>query len=198
MATKQATQAASSLSNRQKRIAERESQRKHQQQQRTLFLGLGALVVGLLAFFLIRSVSAPKPGQFVADLGNRHIDQSLVGTVSYNSTPPTSGPHLGNLAPWGIHPQPIPNELQVHNLEDGGVMVQYNCPDGCPDLVAQLAEIVKPFDHGVVLAPYPDMESRIALTAWTRIDTFDDFDAERIERFIKAYRGIDHHVAGQG
>ncbi|HSN77952.1 MAG TPA: DUF3105 domain-containing protein [Anaerolineae bacterium] len=198
MTTKQAAQATSQSSSRQRRIAERESKRKRQQKQRAIYIALGVLVVVVLSFFVIRAALTPQPGQVVADLGNRHVDASLVGTISYNSTPPTSGPHLGSLAPWGIHPQPIPNELQVHNLEDGGVMVQYNCPDGCPDLVAQLTELVKPYDHGVVLAPYPDMESRIALTAWTRIDTFDDFDPERIESFIKAYRGIDHHVAGQG
>jgi len=37
------------------------------------------------------------------------------------------------------------------------------------------------------------MKSRIAVTAWTRIDTLDEFDARRITRFIEAYRGIDHH-----
>jgi hypothetical protein len=85
----------------------------------------------------------------------------------------------------------VPLELQVHNLEDGGVVVQYNCE--CPDLVAKLGEIVKQYERNVVLAPYPTMKSKIALTAWTRIDTLEDFDAKRITRFIEAYRGIDHH-----
>jgi Protein of unknown function (DUF3105) len=52
---------------------------------------------------------------------------------------------------------------------------------------------VKGYDRQVLLAPYPGMKTRIALTAWTRIDAFDDFDASRVSRFIKAYRGIDHH-----
>jgi hypothetical protein len=85
----------------------------------------------------------------------------------------------------------VPLELQVHNLEDGGVVVQYNCD--CPDLVAQLRDIVGKYDRQVLLAPYPSMRSKIALTAWTRIDTMDEFDAKRITRFIEAYRGIDHH-----
>ena len=97
------------------------------------------------------------------------------------------------LAQWGIHTDPIPNELQVHNLEDGGVMVQYNCPDACPDLVAQLAGVVERYPSLVILAPYPDMDARIALTAWGRIDTFEEFDEARIVRFIEAYRGLDHH-----
>jgi hypothetical protein len=37
------------------------------------------------------------------------------------------------------------------------------------------------------------MKTRIALTAWTRLDAFDTFDEGRINRFIKAYQGIDHH-----
>jgi hypothetical protein len=85
----------------------------------------------------------------------------------------------------------VPLELQVHNLEDGGVVVQYNCE--CPALVAQLRDIVSKYERNVVLAPYPTMRSRIALTAWTRIDTMEEFDAKRIARFIEAYRGIDHH-----
>lgn len=44
-----------------------------------------------------------------------------------------------------------------------------------------------------MLAPYPGMDTRIALTAWQRIDRLDEFDEERIERFIHAYRGEDHH-----
>jgi len=38
------------------------------------------------------------------------------------------------------------------------------------------------------------MNARIALTAWTRIDTLNDFDEARIDRFIEAYVGIDHHA----
>src|SRR2546426_8859320 len=35
--------------------------------------------------------------------------------------------------------------LQVHNLEDGGVLVQYNCE--CPELVEQLRAIVRRYDR---------------------------------------------------
>jgi hypothetical protein len=84
-------------------------------------------------------------------------------------------------------------ELQVHNLEDGGVVIQYNCPTPCTDLVDKLTAIVKGYDHQVLLAPYPGLKTRIALTAWTRLDAFDEFDESRIVRFIRAYRGIDHH-----
>src|SRR5262249_51868228 len=90
-----------------------------------------------------------------------------------------------------VHTRPIQLELQVHNLEDGGVVVQYNCE--CPELVERLKKIVQGYDKQVILAPYPSMKSRIALTAWTRIDTFDDFDERRVRRFIDSYRGIAPH-----
>lgn len=171
----------------------REARRKQRQQRQLLYIIGGVIVVLVLGVFLAWDVLTPSPGTAVASLGNTHVDPSQVGQIVYNSTPPTSGPHLGTLASWGIHNEPVPNELQVHNLEDGGVMVQYNCPEGCDDLVSQLTEVVGSYDDHVILAPYPEMESRIALTAWGRIDTFDDFDRERIERFIDEYRGIDNH-----
>ncbi|MDZ4284195.1 MAG: DUF3105 domain-containing protein [Patescibacteria group bacterium] len=40
----------------------------------------------------------------------------------------------------------------------------------------------------VVVVPGPDLDTRFALTAWTRLDKFEDFDEERVRRFIKAYR----------
>jgi len=151
------------------------------------------VVVGGLLALILWEILTPQPGEYVPSQGNAHIAEAQMGDFVYNTLPPTSGPHLGSLARWGVHDEPIPNELQVHNLEDGGVIVNYDCPEGCPDLVAQMEEVVEHYDEGVILAPYPGMDTRIALTAWQRIDQFEGFDAERIERFVHAYRGADHH-----
>ncbi|MBI2883590.1 MAG: DUF3105 domain-containing protein [Candidatus Methylomirabilis oxyfera] len=112
----------------------------------------------------------------------------------YNSDPPTSGPHTPGLAQWGVHSEPVPKEMQVHNLEDGGVVIQYSCQD-CPDLVKQLTMIAERYDH-IILAPYIELDRKIALTAWGSIDKFDEFDEARIVTFIKAHIGIDHHGEG--
>jgi len=148
---------------------------------------LAATVVGYFAY----RAQANLPGVQYADQGNLHVPSADTPHEAYNSDPPTSGPHLPYIAPWGVHTRPIVRELQVHNLEDGGVVVQYNCE--CPDLVAKLKAIVDKYDRQVILAPYPGMPHQIALTAWTRLDTMDEFDEGRITRFIEAYRGIDHH-----
>jgi len=155
-------------------------------------LTVAAVAAALVGYWAYRA-AADLPGIKLADIGNAHIQMATDPHVPYNSEPPTSGPHLPYIAPWGIHTEPIVKELQVHNLEDGGVAVQYHCATPCPDLVAKLTEIVRRYETQVILAPYPGMRTRIALTAWTRLDAFDDFDEARVVRFIRAYRGIDHH-----
>jgi Protein of unknown function (DUF3105) len=152
-----------------------------------------------------------QPGRAVPLLGNRHLVSPGTPHEPYNSNPPTSGPHVRWVAPWGVHTVPIPLEVQVHNLEDGGVVVQYHCPAPCPDLIAKLDTLTTrpelltlprarvnpqgPPAIRLVVAPYPTMKSAIALTAWGRIETLDHYDDARIMRFIKAYIGIDHHPA---
>ncbi len=171
---------------------QRSKARRRMPRRQRLFLTSAAVVVAaaVVAWFAYRAV-ANLPGQQLADLGNQHIPTVETPHAPYNSDPPTSGPHLPYIAPWGVHTRPIPPELQVHNLEDGGVLVQYSCE--CPELVAKLRATVQKYDRHVVLAPYPTMKSRIALTAWTRLETLDDYDGGRVVRFIEAYRGIDHH-----
>ena len=194
-------QATDRLSVKQRREEERAARARAQRRQKLLLTVGGVALVAVLVFVVARNLSKPGIGQFVPSLGNAHPwGTTLPQTqyTGYNSVPPTSGPHMGNIAPWGVHDQPIRNEFQVHNLEDKGVGVQYWCPEGCPDLVAQLTAIVKRYPTEVFMAPYPGLDNRIALTAWTRIDKFDEFDEARIVRFIKAYRGIDHHVGTGG
>ena len=175
-------------------MAKREEHRRTSRRTRRRWQAVAAVVVVLVAaavgYFAYRAV-ADLPGTSVPSQGNRHLASASESHEPYNTEPPTSGPHLSYLAPWGVHTRPIARELQVHNLEDGGVVVQYNCE--CPDLVEKLTAIVRRYDKFVILAPYPDMKTRIALTAWTRIDTFDEFNEGRIRRFIEAYRGVDHH-----
>ncbi len=176
-----------------KREQQRQARARQRRNRRVWRIGLAILIIGGVGALLLVAIFRPEPGEQVASQGNAHIIESQMGQFTYNTSPPTSGPHLGSLADWGVHQEPIPNELQVHNLEDGGIMVQYSCNDGCPDLETQLRGIVERYDEGVILAPYPGMDTRIALTAWQRIDQFEEFDQGRIEDFIRAYRGIDHH-----
>ena len=178
--------------------------------------GLG-LIILVTGFIVIQAINpANQPGEFVRDQGNQHVsspDEVLPGT--YNSVPPTSGPHLGGLWRWGISQEQISDPAQIHNLEDGGVILQYDCPDGCPELEAQLHEFANQVlaDAGLknpatgethfILAPYSGIRAAsggkpIALTAWTRLQYFGAVDAEAMLNFIRTYINIDHHVGGTG
>ena len=194
------------LSRKERRKAERELKRVQSQQerekqrraaaiQRWLAYFVGVLLLAGVGYWAYGRWAGGLPGEFLPSLGNRHLGPLEIGITQYNSDPPTSGPHLPSIARWGIHEIPIPKELQVHNLEDGGVIVQYNCQqtsEECRALVEKLARIVRRYDHAI-LAPYPGMSHTIALTAWSRIDKFNDFEEARIAKFIDSYINIDHH-----
>jgi hypothetical protein len=85
--------------------------------------------------------------------------------VKYPDPPPTSGPHNPCWARWGRHDEPLQAERWVHNLEHGGVVFLYNCPDGCPDEVEILARIASRRARHI-LAAYPDLPTRFALASW--------------------------------
>ncbi len=159
---------------------------------RLALVAILVLALGYGGYWAYGRITARATWQEFPSLGNAHIPNLSTPHVPYNSDPPTSGPHTPYLAKWGIHERPIPKEEQVHNLEDGGVTIQYNCPDGCSDLVEKLKAVARRYER-LILAPYPGIDKRIALTAWRRLDKFNEFDEQRIVRFIDAHIGIDHH-----
>ncbi len=161
------------------------------------------LLIG--AVLILQEITTEEPGIARADQGNHHLTTVEEAHEPYNSSPPTSGPHMPYLFPADIYPDQVRDEVQVHNLEDGYVNIQYDCPDGCDELVAQLTTLTNEYlavpGTLVLMGPYRGITDpvtgqrhRIALTAWTRLDTFDDFEEERIRAFIDAYEGLDHHV----
>jgi Protein of unknown function (DUF3105) len=183
---------------REKRHEITRKSRRRQWIERSVVTVVLILLAGAGSFGLYNWWTTEPPSEFVPSLGNLHVPSPEYPHAPYNSDPPTSGPHLPYLASWGVHSEPIPRELQVHNLEDGGVVIQYNClrVQDCNALQQQLEKIVRDYDH-VVLAPYPAMGTPIALTAWTRIRKLDRVDEKTIRKFIEAYIHIDHHPQSQ-
>ena len=186
--------------------------RRRRRQNLYLFGGGAALlaIVALVIYLNIRNSTPAGDEESWPTQGNTHIQQGSASPIEYNTKPPTSGPHYPGLAPWDIYDEPVRYEQVVHNMEDGGVIVYYQCEDGCPELREQLAEVVRTYivsGRHVLLMPndpqwtefgsqsaHQDMEARIALAAWQRLDKFDEFDEGRIRAFIERYEGIDHHV----
>lgn len=160
----------------------------------------GMLCVGLvLGGWALYNAYWAKPGRAVPIQQPYDYQLRLGETVKYNSVPPTSGPRASATTEWGIHDHPIPDEIQVHMLWRGGVLVQYR-PLESPALDDPVAEGLKRligrlrtenFERycKVIVAPYPSLPKRIALTAWGRLDLFDAEEItpeieRRIVRFL--------------
>ncbi len=153
----------------------------------------GVVVLLAAAFGIFTWASRGQPGEFHPSQGNRHVPMGSAEMFPYNTDPPTSGSHYDPRPRWGIHKSALLKGLQAHGLEDGGVIINYRCRD-CPELVRKIEAIVLRYPEYVIVAPYFDMKPLVALTAWQRIDRLEEFDEERIVRFIEAYKGIDHHA----
>jgi hypothetical protein len=119
--------------------------------------------------------------------GRNHV-ADLNAKVTYKSNPPTSGPHYFLPAVWDIYDRPI-NELQaVHNLEHGGIVIQYG--DKVPHAtVDRIAEFYRESPNGMLVAPLPSLGDKIALTAWTHLATCTQFTERGFEAFRDTYRG---------
>ncbi|MBI3913695.1 MAG: DUF3105 domain-containing protein [Chloroflexi bacterium] len=106
----------------------------------------------------------------------------------YNSNPPTSGWHWAQPQEWGIYSTPQVQEQIVHNLEHGGIVIQYQ--NLTPAQVQQLIAIVKSDSHHMLLAPNPGLPAnvKIAITAWTILQTCSAVDETVIREFIDLFR----------
>ncbi len=172
--------------------SQREARIKSARRQRLSYLGVGAAMLVLLAAGVTWAMQPASNGfgdlQEFPIQGRTHIQRGQ-SHPAYNSTPPTSGWHYADqVASPGIHAEPVPNEVQVHNLEHGEIMVQYDCPAGCADMVVELERIVKSYPKKVILAPYPGIGKPIALTSWGRLTYLDRADEVAITSFVKAYK----------
>jgi Protein of unknown function (DUF3105) len=139
--------------------------------------------------------------------GHMPGDERRYAHFKYSSDPPTSGYHREVMTSVLVSSVPLPKYVQVHLLEHGNVLLQYNCLLPCPDVVGALTQIADGYDaklippdvaqptaaevqgaeesgEAVIVAPYPGMPHRIALTAWTRLATLDDVDRTKITSFI--------------
>ncbi len=133
--------------------------------------------------------------QTLADLGRAHItpQQKPPKGFKYNSFPPTSGWHDPQWAIWNVYGDPVPQVHLIHNLEHGGVVIQYGSevPD---ETVNGIVDWYQESPNGILVAPLPetreaaDLQDRIALTAWRQLMTCSTFDEGAFSDFRDDYR----------
>ena len=84
----------------------------------------------------------------------------------WNTSPPTSGPHYAGQAIWGAYTEPLLQAQVVHNLEHGGIFIQYG-KDVPQATVDELKGFYDSHQNGTLLAPLPSLGSKIAMGVWT-------------------------------
>jgi len=122
----------------------------------------------------------------IAGESGEHVPVASV--IEWSTNPPATGAHYPSWAGWNRHYQQLDRGYYVHNAEHGGVVLLYNCPAGCQDVVDSLLDITRnatpdPTCTGVVrnrilvaadpLLP-PDVQ--VAAVAWNRVYTASCFD----------------------
>jgi Protein of unknown function (DUF3105) len=117
--------------------------------------------------------------------GQRHV--ALNYKFKYNSFPPTSGPHYFQPLLWGVYDAPVRQIQEVHNLEHGGIVIQYGSkvPRSTVD---ELTSFYQSDANALILAPLPALGNKIALGAWTHLATCTSFDEKAFKAFRDEYR----------
>ncbi|GAB4204302.1 MAG: hypothetical protein OHK0022_29330 [Roseiflexaceae bacterium] len=123
-----------------------------------------------------------------------HTRSLMEAHPDYNSNPPTSGWHYGG--GWlqaQVYDQAQPDELMVHSLEHGMVVIHYR--EGLePATVTKLAELTGKLNQQsecAVLVPRPAarLNVPIAVTAWANLLELRAYDEQAITSFFVKHVG---------
>jgi hypothetical protein len=132
-------------------------------------------------------------GEMFPNEGRDHVAEG--SPIQYKSVPPTSGNHYPAPKDWGVYDQPIVPGYWVHNLEHGGIVLLYNCPSGCPDIVSVAQDAFKTFPKDkydevkLVVTPYSGLPDgvQVAAVAWQYAKLYHrDFNRDN---FLAFYSG---------
>ena len=109
----------------------------------------------------------------------------VAGCVDYPVAPPVGGEHAQVWANCGFYTSAVPEEHAVHALEHGAVWIAFGT-----DLDAAAIDTIRDALRGtthVLASPYPDLGTRVVLSAWSRQLTLDDVDDPRFAQFLETY-----------
>lgn len=122
--------------------------------------------------------------------------------IEYSTSPPSGGDHYGQWPAYASYDFALPAGNVVHALEHGAVVFWYNCPEGCPNEVAEVEAFIAQLpadptcagtgaERRTIVVPSPELEARWAASAWGFALTASCFDPAAFEAFY-----MDHYRQG--
>jgi Protein of unknown function (DUF3105) len=114
---------------------------------------------------------------------------ACTATCGNGLNPPTAGAHCAQTLACRTYAEPQSTCHWVHNLEHGHLVLLYDCPGGCPEVVDTLQQIAaeaKQGSNGVrraIVAPASGLPTRTAALLWRRSLQAETPDAEALRCF---------------
>jgi hypothetical protein len=123
---------------------------------------------------------------------------SLQAKVHYTTFPPASGKHYSVPAVWGFYNDPVLEIQAVHNLEHGGIVINWGSKVPQSE-IQKVQDFYDSSPNAMLVFPLPALKDKIALVAWTekpsekrgqnRIAKCPRFDEKAFKAFRDAFRG---------
>jgi hypothetical protein len=172
--------------------------RRKQQNNTPLIIGGGVILVIILVavgLALSRGSGSQVGQQIEAGVPppNQHIQNLTDPYPTYTTNPPTFGYHYVQPSGAGIYTEPIPDEITVHNLEHGFVIIHYR-QDLDQNTLGQLTTLARELQQQnpcIIMEPRPTdkLQEPIAMTAWNWLLKLPSYDPDAIRSFYRGHVG---------
>ena len=143
----------------------------------------GILIIDKKNTALTEKLDTSMMGEKMPNQGAIHLEEGEK-YEDYNSNPPTSGPHWAGVAGAGIKDEAVPDELILHSMEHGAVVIWYKSDLPQSD-VDKIKEAFNSASGKKIMLPRENLDVPVALTSWGYLLKLDTIDEVKIKEFIE-------------
>ncbi len=144
------------------------------------------------------SMPGPDAGlDHVTGLANNHVAACMTPSACGSGhEPPVGGPHCPSWLRCRVHETAQNRCEYIHNLEHGHMVLAYNCPSGCDDVVQALREYQALHGRSLV-TPDPMLQSKVAAMVWGWSWAGDSVDVAKLDA-VQSMQDVDAPEPGLG
>ncbi|MBX5480470.1 MAG: DUF3105 domain-containing protein [Myxococcaceae bacterium] len=129
-----------------------------------------------------------------------HHTATCMDACGNGLNPPTGGPHCPQWLACRVYDEAQPLCNWVHNLEHGHVVLLYNCPGGCPEIVDGLKKIweeagANGAPRRILITPWSGLQKKVAAVVAGWSWSGDAFDEDAI-RCVLSHQDVEAPEAG--